>query len=175
MKTELIKKSKYVSYTLRHKPEFIDKNGWCDVNVLVSNWKGPFTSNDLDEIVLTNDKQRFEFNEDKTKIRARQGHSIQVDVELKKSIPPATLYHGTKEEFLSSILKQGLIKGNRNHVHLSEDITTAKIVADRRKGKSVILSVDAMHMRALNFNFYLSNNNVWLTDEVPSKFISITK
>jgi len=172
MDKNLISKSKYVSYKLRHDPSVLDKNGWADVNDLLKTFKGSvFTHLELEELVLNNDKQRFEFNDDRTKIRARQGHSVQVDVEFKKEIPPAELYHGTKEEFLPSIKKLGLIKGNRNHVHLSADKNTALIVANRRKGKSVILTIDAMHMRAKNYKFFLSNNGVWLTDNVPAEFI----
>src|SRR6185369_6890578 len=96
----LLEKSKFVSYQLRHNPHVVDKNGWCPVEYLLNVYhKDVFTISELVEIVETNDKKRFEFNEDKTKIRAVQGHSTNVDVELEKKIPPAILYHGTKEEF----------------------------------------------------------------------------
>jgi putative RNA 2'-phosphotransferase len=169
-------KSRFLTLILRHKPEQagiqLDSNGWTDVKLLCEALS--ITREELDLIVETNDKKRFEFNTNNTEIRACQGHSIgSVELELEVAIPPAELYHGTKEESLKSIQKSGLSRMSRNHVHLSVDKETAKKVADRRGGKSVILSIDAMFMRAEGYKFYKSANGVWLTDEVPSKYISV--
>lgn len=167
--------SKYISLLLRHKPEkenlIMDNNGWVSTYDLISKLK--ITKEDLNNIVLDNNKKRFEFNDDESKIRARQGHSVNVDVELKKSVPPVKLYHGTSGNFKSAILKKGLLKMNRLHVHLSKDLETAQIVG-RRKGKDlIILEVDAKAMYADGYQFYLSNNGVWLTDHVPPKYINL--
>lgn len=169
-------KSKYLSLLLRHAPEkgnvTLNKAGWCVINDLISN--AGFTLKELNDIVETDNKGRYEFNEDFTMIRAVQGHSIQdVYVEMEHIIPPYELLHGTKEEYLDDIMKTGIDKMSRLYVHLSDDINTAKSVADRRKGKSVILSIDAMRMRADGYKFFLSKNRVFLVDHVPSKYITI--
>lgn len=172
-------KSRFLSLVLRHAPEkaniTLDKEGYADVRELCLNLE--ISAQELEQIVVNNDKKRFAYNEDKTLLRASQGHSISnVTLTLDKvEIPPATLYHGTKEEFMDSIMKQGLVKGSRHHVHLSDNEATAKNVADRRKGKSVILAIDAMHMRANNIKFYKSENGVYLTDTVEPKYITIQK
>ena len=119
-----------------------------------------------------NDKKRFAFNEDKTMIRAQQGHSIDVELELKEMLPPDILYHGTAQRSIQNILKEGLTKQQRHHVHLSLQMETAKAVGGRH-GKPVILSIDAKAMSASGFVFYLSGNNVWLVDSVPVQYISI--
>lgn len=172
--------SKYLSYILRHKPEIIklklDKEGWGDIQYIIDNSEMKLSYDIIKEIVDTNDKQRFSISEDGTKIRANQGHTIKnVNIHFKKSIPPTILYHGTKEEFLSSILKKGLLPMERQYVHLSSDIETAKKVGDRRKGKTIILSIDAKQMLADGIEFYLSENNVWLVKEVNKKYIDIIK
>ena len=118
-----------------------------------------------------NNKKRYSFNDDKTKIRAVQGHSIEVDLELKEVVPPAILYHGTAFKNLESIKKDGIRKMNRQYVHLSMDEETAKNVATRHSGKYIILEIDTKAMLKENYKFYLSENKVWLTDFVPSKFI----
>ncbi len=167
--------SKLLSLVLRHKPETIgielDKNGWADVSELLSKIGRNISMDLLEEIVATSDKKRFAFNDAKTKIRANQGHSINVDVELKVVTPPKILYHGTADRFLESIMAKGLEKGNRLHVHLSENYDTATKVGIRH-GKPLILKIDAEKMNNDGYKFYLSANNVWLTDFVPVKYIS---
>lgn len=172
--------SKYLSYILRHKPETInlklDKEGWGDIQYIIDNSEMKLSYDMIKEIVDTNDKKRFSISEDGKKIRANQGHTTKdVDIHFKKSIPPIILYHGTKEEFLSSILKKGLLPMERQYVHLSSDIETAKKVGDRRKGKTIILSIDVKQMLADGIEFYLSENNVWLVKEVNKKYIDIIK
>jgi putative RNA 2'-phosphotransferase len=170
--------SKFMSLVLRHKPEeiglMLDENGWADVQELIEklNTKGAnINIAIINEVVETNDKKRFAFNEDKTKIRASQGHSIEVELDLKETIPPDILYHGTATRYLESILKTGLQKQSRQHVHLSTTVETAKAVGTRH-GKPVILIIDAKTMLETGHKFFLSANNVWLTDAVPSQFIS---
>ena len=171
--------SKFISLILRHKPETIgislDEHGWADVRELIDgiNASG---SNHLDmdlleEIVRTDEKQRYSFNEDHTLIRANQGHSIPVDVEPEEKTPPAVLYHGTGEKYVASIDEQGLIPKSRLYVHLSVDISTAKKVGSRH-GKPVIYTVDCAKMVVEGFKFYLSANNVWLTKTVPAKYLT---
>lgn len=172
-----VQKSKFISLLLRHKPEVInltlDNNGWANVDELLDklNKSGyDMDFNELKEIVVTNDKQRFTFNEDETKIRANQGHSINVDLELKEEVPPDVLYHGTATRFLNSILEKGLLKQSRNHVHLSSSIDTALNVG-KRYGTPVILIIDAKRMYRDGKKFYLSKNSVWLVDYVAPEYI----
>jgi putative RNA 2'-phosphotransferase len=170
--------SKFISLVLRHRPELIgidlDHQGWAKTQELIEKSKSKdvqFTIEDLNEIVITNDKKHFSFNEDGTKIRANQGHSLKyVDLEMKPIEPPAILYHGTVVKFIDSIKKQGLIKRSRQHVHLSLDIETANKVGSRR-GVPVILEIEAQKMYAKGFKFYCSANGVWLTDHIPAEFI----
>ena len=124
----------------------------------------------LEEIVSTDEKQRYSFNEDKTLIRANQGHSIPVDVELEQKTPPELLYHGTGEKYAASIEKQGLIPKSRLYVHLSSDYDTAVKVGSRH-GKPVVYTVAAGEMRENGYTFYLSVNGVWLTKSVPVGFL----
>jgi len=170
--------SKFISLILRHKPSeiglILDDNGWADVEELIEKSKlrnQNFTVAQLEEVVVTNDKQRFGFNEDRTKIRANQGHSLKtVDLELKAIQPPEFLYHGTVARFIESIEKQGLQKQSRQHVHLSGDRDTAVKVGSRR-GKPIVLCINAIDLHNQGHLFYLSKNDVWLTDAVPSEFI----
>ncbi len=170
--------SKFLSLVLRHQPEVIgmqlDPEGWLPVDDLIAgfNAHGHLLSLELlREIVATSDKQRFAFSDDGTRIRANQGHSVEtVDLNLSVSQPPNELYHGTVAKFLDSIRSQGLIKGSRNHVHLSADIETAMKVGGRR-GKPVVLTVHAHQMHEACFYFFLSANGVWLTDVVPPQFL----
>ena len=134
-----------------------------------------FTLEELLEIVATNNKQRYEFSEDMKFIRARQGHSINVDVELAEEVPPVVLYHGTPKENLPSILDKGICKMSRNHVHLSDTIETASNVGARREKDFIVLSVKAKQMHEDGFVFYLSRNQVWLTEYVPAKYLVIIK
>ena len=167
--------SKFLSLVLRHQPEKIgltlDKNGWATVSQLLEKSKVRFTIEELEEVVATNDKKRFSFNEDQTKIRANQGHSLKnVDLNLASKSPPAFLYHGTVAKFMPEIKTQGLKKMSRQHVHLSKDRDTAIKVGSRR-GKPIILSVRALDMEKQGYTFYISENGVWLTNAVPASFI----
>lgn len=169
--------SRYMSLILRHKPEIIDisldEHGWAAVNELINgiarNNEG-FDMATLEEIVKTDNKQRYSFNDDKTLIRANQGHSIPVDVELEEKEPPEFLYHGTGEKYVSSILEQGLIPKSRLYVHLSKDIKTAKNVG-RRHGKEVVYKIAAHEMYQDGHKFYLSVNGVWLAKGVPLQYM----
>ena len=168
---------KYIALILRHKPETIgitlDEHGWANVDELISGIAKTqqFDMEMLEEIVATDNKGRYSFNSDKTLIRANQGHSIPVDVELEKKIPPEVLYHGSAEKYESSIDAQGLIPKSRLYVHLSKDIETAKIVGVRH-GKPLIYLVDAMTMDKDGYEFFLSANGVWLTKNVPAKYLN---
>lgn len=170
--------SKFLSLVLRHAPEKIelqiDENGWITVNELIKQCNKFHKKIDLEllnYVVETNDKKRFAFNDDKTKIRASQGHSISVDLNIEIVIPPEFLYHGTVDKFIEFIKKEGLKKMSRQHVHLSQLKETAITVGSRR-GKPIILNVNSKQMHLDGFNFYLSENKVWLTDEVPAKYIT---
>lgn len=168
--------SKYMSLILRHKPDAIgitlDEHGWANVDELIAGIAkdNEFNMEFLEEIVRTDEKQRYSFNEDKTLIRANQGHSIPVDVELEEKEPPEILYHGTGEKYVSSIDAQGLIPKSRLYVHLSKDEETAVKVGSRH-GKPVIYVVKAKQMYEDGYKFYISANGVWLTKEVPVKYL----
>jgi putative RNA 2'-phosphotransferase len=172
--------SKFMSLVLRHKPEEIglslNENGWASVEELIQKMNTTtsnvnITKAIIQEVVSTNDKKRFTFNEDETMIRANQGHSIDVELALQPSIPPEILYHGTVEKFLPNIKVEGLQKMSRQHVHLSENLDTATKVGSRR-GKPIILTVQAKKMHDDGLLFYRSVNNVWLTDNVPGNYIN---
>jgi putative RNA 2'-phosphotransferase len=169
--------SKLLSLVLRHQPEKIgitlDENGWTPVNILIEkiNQQGIRLDKELLEtVVTTNDKKRFAFNDDKTLIRANQGHSVAVDLELPPAIPPEYLYHGTVPASLAAIQKEGLKKMSRQHLHLSADKETATKVGSRR-GVPVILTIKTGQMHRAGFIFYLSENGVWLTEAVPPQYI----
>lgn len=169
--------SKFLSLVLRHHPDKIgitlDEQGWTDVSTLLDNMNKQGKNIDihgLREVVETNDKKRFAFNEDETKIRANQGHSIKVDLAYEALTPPEFLYHGTVPKFISAIQQQGLLKMSRHHVHLSEDRTTAMRVGSRR-GVPTILVVRSGEMYQKGYPFYKSENGVWLTERVPTEFI----
>lgn len=168
--------SRFISLILRHKPETIgitlDEHGWANVKDLIEGIKKtrPIDMDMLEEIVRTDNKQRYSFNEDKTLIRANQGHSLPVDVELKKAVPTDILYHGTGEKYVSSIDKEGLLPKSRLYVHLSKDEETAVNVG-KRHGKPVIYKVDARKMQEDGFDFFLSVNGVWLTKKVPVNYL----
>ena len=157
--------SKFISLILRHRPEAagiaLDEHGWADVDELIRgiNTAGRHRLDRelLEEIVREDEKQRYSFNEDHTLIRANQGHSIPVDVELEEKEPPALLYHGTGEKYVPSIDAQGLLPKGRLYVHLSSDAETARKVGSRH-GKPVIYTVDCAAMTADGFHFYLSAN-----------------
>lgn len=173
------KDSRLLSLVLRHKPEEIgislDKNGWALVSDLLKGMAArgnKITMAELEEIVATNDKQRFSFNDNKTKIRANQGHSVKIDLDLKALVPPAVLYHGTAQKSINGIMKIGLDKMNRRHVHLSADKETALKVGSRH-GKPVILEINSKAMHDIGHTFWQSENGVWLTDKVPVEYITI--
>ena len=169
--------SKFISLILRHKPETIgialDEHGWADVKELIEgiNKSHPLTMEVLEEIVAEDEKQRYSFNEDKTKIRANQGHSVQVDVELEEKEPPKILYHGTGEKYVTSIEENGLIPKSRLYVHLSKDVETAFKVGSRH-GRPVVYTVDSSRMYEDGYHFYLSANGVWLTKAVPVRYLN---
>lgn len=173
---DLNKTSKFMSLILRHKPEEIgidlDEHGWANVSELIKgiSMKYPFSMDILEEIVRTDSKQRYSFNEDKTLIRANQGHSIPVDVELEMRVPPEYLWHGTGEKYVESINRSGLIPKSRLYVHLSPNEDTA-IDVGKRHGKPVLYRVRSGDMAKLGFEFYLSKNGVWLTKMVPVEFL----
>ena len=171
--------SKYMSLILRHKPDVIgielDEHGWANVNDLISGIEKDnhgFNFELLEEIVRSDSKQRYSFNDDKSLIRANQGHSINVDVELKEKEPPEYLYHGTGEKYVKSINQDGLIPKSRLYVHLSKDIKTAENVG-KRHGKEVVYCIDNRQMYRDGYKFYLSENGVWLTEEVPIKYLEM--
>ena len=177
MKDQLKHISKFMSLVLRHKPEEIglqlDENGWTKVDELIEkmNNKGIIVDHDtINKLVETNDKNRFAFNEDKTMIRANQGHSINIELNLSEAIPPEILYHGTTVKYLDDILNDGLKRQSRQHVHLSVTIETARSVGSRH-GKPVILIIRSKDMHDAGYKFYLSENKVWLTDAIPVEYI----
>lgn len=175
----IVKVSKYLSKHLRHQPArlglALQSGGWVDVEELLSACRAhrfPLSRAELDEVVAKNDKQRFAFDESATRIRANQGHSVEIDLELAPSAPPAVLYHGSGAGSVEAILKTGLQKRARHHVHLSADTATAAKVGARH-GRPVVLQVDAAAMHAAGTLFYVSANGVWLTDEVPPEFLKV--
>ncbi len=173
----LVKHSKFISLVLRHQPDkaglTLDPAGWVEVQSLLDGMQRRgrnITLQQLQELVASNDKQRFAFSEDGLRIRANQGHSVEVDLGYLPADPPAELLHGTIAKFAESIRLEGIQKRNRHHVHLSADRETARKVALRR-GKPVILIVDAAAMQADGHAFFVTANGVWLTDEVPVQYI----
>lgn len=171
----ITKDSRYLSYLLRHHPESInltlDSRGWANISELIKKTDGTFNMEYLEEIVRTDEKKRYSFNEDKTKIRANQGHSINVNPDLKEETPPKYLYHGTALRFLDAIKKEGIKKQSRSYVHLSKDEQTALKVG-KRHGEPVILIIEAEKMYNDGIKFYKSENGVWLTDYVEPKYFT---
>ncbi|GAB2188805.1 RNA 2'-phosphotransferase [Sessilibacter sp. MAH1] len=172
----IIKISKFLSLILRHNPQKInltlDANGWANIDDIIANSKHLTLTKELILLVVErNDKKRFALNDDHTKIRASQGHSIAIELGLAAKEPPEILYHGTAERFVDSIKQQGLIKKNRQHVHLSSNKNTAVNVG-QRYGKPQVLVINTKAMRQDGIEFYLSENNVWLVDSVAVKYIS---
>lgn len=170
---------RFLSLVLRHDPTAagitLDENGWADVKKLLAGMKrsGRHINMDtLERIVRENNKSRYSFNEDHTKIRANQGHSVKVDVELKEQTPPDCLYHGTATRFLDDILRRGLTSGSRQHVHLSDETDTAVQVGSRH-GKPVVLRVDVAAMIQSGHRFWRSENGVWLCEEVAAEYLSV--
>lgn len=175
---ETIRTSKFLSLILRHEPGRVglklDDAGWVSVDELLAavNRQGmSLTLEQLRHVVATNDQKRFAFSEDCLRIRASQGHSVEVELQHEPQVPPELLYHGTPERFVSSIRATGLNKGQRHHVHLSPDSQTANRVGQRR-GRPVVLTIRSGDMHRQGHVFYRSANGVWLVDHVPAKFIT---
>lgn len=169
--------SKFLSLVLRHQPETahltLDAAGWVTVDKLLAGCAKagcPITREQLQHIVDTNAKKRFEFSADGTRIRASQGHSIEIDLAYEPLEPPALLYHGTATRFLDAIRSQGLLKMQRHHVHLSAE-TKVTLEVGARHGKPVLLTILASAMRKAGHTFYRSTNGVWLVEHVPVEFI----
>ena len=179
MNRQTVKLSKFLSYVLRHHPDAIglelDEGGWVSVDELLAAWrrhKHPISREELEEVVATNDKKRFSLSPDRRRIRANQGHSVPVDLGLAPLEPPELLYHGTVQRVLDSIRRQGLLRGQRHHVHLSGDPETARRVG-RRRGRPVVLVVEAGRMHREGAKFYRSANRVWLTESVPPEYLRL--
>ena len=174
----LLRLSKYLSKHLRHRPERLGlelgPGGWVEVGTLLeacTRQRFPVSRAELEEVVERNDKKRFAFDSSGTLIRAQQGHSVPVDLLLEPVEPPAELYHGTPERNLEVILRGGLQSMGRHHVHLSPDEATAAVVG-RRRGRPLVLAVDAHAMRRDGWEFYRSGNGVWLVEHVPPRYLS---
>jgi putative RNA 2'-phosphotransferase len=175
--SRLVKVSKYLSKYLRHAPDAIGiklaPGGWVDVDELLTACaknKFPITRQELQIVVEFNDKQRFSFNSTGTLIRANQGHSVEIDLQLEPAVPPDILYHGTGRKSVESILEKGLCKMSRHHVHLSRDIAIAKTVGARH-GQPVVFTVFTGAMHQAGHVFYCSDNDVWLVDHVPPEYL----
>jgi putative RNA 2'-phosphotransferase len=171
--------SKYLSKHLRHSPELLgltlEPGGWVSVDALLAGAvrKGfQITRDELDEVVAKNDKQRFSFDETGLRIRANQGHSTEVDLQLEPRMPPDLLYHGTASHTLDEILKNGLERRKRHHVHLSLTPGTAQTVGARH-GTPIVLVIDAAGMHKAGIPFYCSENEVWLVDAVPPEYLRV--
>ncbi len=177
----LVHVGKYLSLILRHKPEKVgvalEPGGWANIDDLLEGLAQdgqPLTLDELIEVVQHDDKQRFSFDDAKVRIRANQGHSIPIDLQLEPRQPPAVLLHGTADRFLDAILREGLKKMARHHVHLTESVESAQKVG-RRRGKPVVLRVDAASLHRDGRLFYLTANAVWLVDEVPPAYVSVAE
>ena len=171
-----VKLGRFLSLVLRHNPSAagitLDEHGWADVEKLlvgVNRTGRKIDMSTLERIVRENNKQRYSFNENHTKIRANQGHSVQVDVELREVEPPRYLYHGTASRFLSAIQTEGIRKMSRQYVHLSGDFETAMAVG-KRHGIPVVITIDAAAMVQDGVTFYRSENGVWLCEHVDPKY-----
>ena len=168
--------SRYISMILRHHPEkagvSLDEHGWADVDALIAGVSKvhPLTRELLEEIVRTDDKQRYSFSEDGTRIRANQGHSVHVDVELARKEPPEYLFHGTGQKYTAFIDRQGLLPRGRLYVHLSRDRETA-ISVGRRHGSPIVYRIDSQRMYLDGISFYRSENDVWLVKYVPFEYM----
>ena len=178
MDRNLVTISKFLAKHLRHVPDALgltlQPGGWVSVDdLLAASERAGFTItyDELIECVETNDKKRFSFDDSGDLIRANQGPSVEVDLQLEEKQPPDVLYHGTVERFIASIMEEGLKKGKRHHVHLSKDIETARKVGSRR-GKPVIIQVERRQVARSGFKFFLSVNGVWLTESVPAAFLT---
>ena len=177
MSRKLEKTSKFLSYILRHKPETIglslDSEGWCTIDQLIRFANGHGTKLTLElllEVVTTSDKKRFALSMDGSKIRANQGHSIPANLNLQPQLPPQVLFHGTATRFETSIRSHGLVAGSRQYVHLSTDSSTA-IQVGKRYGKPLLLEVEALAMSQNGHEFFVSENGIWMTHNVPAVYL----
>ncbi len=177
MTGERVKRSKFLSQVLRHRPDLIgielDEAGWVGVDKLLEALRSvghDMTPRDLEKLVAASEKQRFAFSSDRRFIRANQGHSVSVDLGLSPVSPPTVLFHGTTQRFVASIARKGLLRGARHHVHLSAGRETASKVGARR-GPPVVFKVDSRGMEESGFPFYLTANAVWLTEHVPPAYL----
>jgi putative RNA 2'-phosphotransferase len=175
----LVKISKYLSKHLRHQPErlglSLGAGGWVSVEELLTacaQHQFPISGEELAEVVATSDKKRFSFDPTGTLIRANQGHSVEVDLQLEPQVPPDILYHGTGDRTVDLILQSGLHKMSRHHVHLSQDVETARKVGARH-GRPVVFAIDAAAMHQAGYLFFCSENGVWLVDHIPSEYLTI--
>lgn len=175
----LVTVSKFLSKHLRHAPEAIgltlEPGGWVRVEDLLAGCaraRFAVSREELREVVEQNDKKRFSFDDTGERIRANQGHSAEVDLQLEPRTPPDVLYHGTATHVVDAILRDGVAKMSRHHVHLSTTVETARTVG-KRHGKPVVLRVDAAAMHRDGLVFYCSDNGVWLTDEVPARYLGL--
>ena len=170
------KASHFLSKVLRHDPAAanvtLDAQGWADIDALIVGSGGRVTREALDAAVAENDKQRFAISEDGKRIRARQGHTVPVELGLKAEVPPEVLYHGTYPDAVKAILREGLQRMKRHHVHMAKDSDTANAVG-RRKGAPVLLQIEANAMHAAGHKFYQSENGVWLTEHVPPEYLKV--
>lgn len=180
--TDLVRISRYISMLLRHKPEeaglVIDQHGYVKTTELIKSVKNKFPEFNRDMLVTivdTDDKQRYSFKDHKKYIRANQGHSIKVDLELVAVPPPSLLFHGTSEKYLDSIIQEGIVPKSRQYVHLSKDVDTAYSVGIRHGSKTIILVVNAEQMHNDGYEFFISDNGVWLTDAVPTGYFTVYK
>ncbi|EYR62612.1 RNA 2'-phosphotransferase [Actinotalea ferrariae CF5-4] len=176
---DLVRTSRRISRVLRHAPQpvglTLDRAGWVSVGDLLdalARHGTTVTRDELEQVVAGNDKQRFELDLTSDRIRARQGHSVPVDLDLDPAVPPAVLFHGTPKGNVAAITREGLVRGARHHVHLSPDRQTAQRVGERR-GRAAVLEVDAAGMTREGFVFFVTGNGVWLTDAVPPRFVSV--
>jgi putative RNA 2'-phosphotransferase len=177
MQSRLVSVSKFLSRVLRHQPGRVgielDRAGWVAVADLLAACRAhnfPLTREELEAVVRDNDKKRFAFDEDGTRIRASQGHSVRVELGYAPLAPPPVLYHGTASHLLASIRERGLVKGRRHHVHLSADAATAAKVGARH-GEPHVIRVESERMHADGYEFYRSENGVWLAEHVPAKYL----
>ena len=173
-----IRCSKFLALILRHQPESVgltlEPEGWApldDVLAACRRKNRGLTRSELDELLALDEKKRYSLDETRTKIRANQGHSTAVELTFEERTPPTLLYHGTVDRFLASIFEQGLMPGSRHHVHLTENLETAQKVGARR-GKPMILTINAEAMAQAGHRFYISDNDVWLAETVPPEFMS---
>ncbi len=175
----LIRRSKRLSRILRHDPAAagltLSEGGWVDVDALLKGMDSigqGMTRDELEEVVATNDKKRFAFSDCGTEIRAAQGHSIDIDLKLEPSVPPAKLLHGTASRNVEIIQREGLKPMRRQHVHLSSDVETARKVGSRH-GKPVVFELDASGAHASGGKFFISDNGVWLSDAVAPRWLRL--